>query len=182
MKTKLLKHRKVLISLICMFALIILFIIFKKQLGNLILNDDERYIRSCIYKIEEDCDKSISIEDVKYYKYAFIDSGNSTSMVTMTYLDLYLSDNIVAECNGGYEGNNIDDLDYNFYTYYGDPIDLDKYGLLKVGLSGEYVEGTEDASYEICRDITSLKKEKRERYKNCNKQNNFSLWKIKLFS
>lgn len=182
MKTKLLKHRKVLISLICMFALIILFIIFKKQLGNLILNDDERYIRSCIYKIEEDCDKSISIEDVKYYKYAFIDSDNSTSMVTMTYLDLYLSDNIVAECNGGYEGNNIDDLDYNFYTYYGDPIDLDKYGLLKVGLSGEYIEGTEDTSYEICRDITSLKKEKRERYKNCNKQNNFSLWKIKLFS
>lgn len=68
MKTKLFKHKKVLIIFGFIVAIFVLFNIFKPQIAKVVLNDDEQHILALVQKVES-CAKGSSIgDDFNVYK------------------------------------------------------------------------------------------------------------------
>lgn len=68
MKTKLFKHKKVLIIFGFIVAIFVLFNIFKPQIAKVVLNDDEQYVLALVQKVKK-CAKGSSIgDDFSAYK------------------------------------------------------------------------------------------------------------------
>lgn len=55
MKTKLFKHKKVLIIFGFIVAIFVLFNIFKPQIAKVVLNDDEQYVLALVQKVKKLC-------------------------------------------------------------------------------------------------------------------------------
>lgn len=68
MKTKLFKHKKVLIIFGFIVAIFVLFNIFKPQIAKVVLNDDEQYVLALVQKVKK-CAKGSQIgDDFSAYK------------------------------------------------------------------------------------------------------------------
>ncbi len=184
------KSQKIKVVLLLIVGLIILliitFLLFKNKLADIFLNDNEKFVKDCVFIIEDDTNRSISIKDIALYRLDYEDATeyeeNDKFANRQIKLFLETDDELYAEFDREISLSESLDLesycrDYTSYIYLGDTDTLKDYNILDKSDKSDlhYIESDNSNQY----NQTAIKTITQHGYEEIT---DFSLWKIKLFS
>lgn len=184
------KSQKIKVVLLLIVGLIILliitFLLFKNKLADIFLNDNEKFVKDCVFIIEDDTNRSISIKDIALYRFDYEDTAEyeENDKIANRQIKLFLETDDELYAQFGREISLSESLDlesycrdYINYIYLGDTDTLKDYNILDKSDKSDlhYIESDNSNQY----NQTAIKTITQHGYEEIT---DFSLWKIKLFS
>ncbi len=184
------KSQKIKVVLLLIVGLIILliitFLLFKNKLADIFLNDNEKFVKDCVFIIEDDTNRSISIKDIALYRLDYEDTAEyeENDKIANRQIKLFLETDDELYAQFGREISLSESLDlesycrdYINYIYLGDTDTLKDYNILDKSDKSDlhYIESDNSNQY----NQTAIKTITQHGYEEIT---DFSLWKIKLFS